>query len=104
MAELEDHECVVQPMEGEGLPFEHLTNHGVLWAINRVLFHPRGFALAVHTTKETGLISGWSIIWDGSEPGTFTEETDDEHFALFEQALADARRHYVAPKPAEEPT
>lgn len=72
-----------------GHPFEDMTRwkgSGVLWAINRYLFHPRGFALNVHMDDE-GHASGWSIQGDGTECWSFTVESDEAGFAAFEAAL-----------------
>lgn len=80
-------------------PFQTLRTTGVLWAINRYLFHPRGYALAVHfpdpatqielTKIKQGLVAptGWSVLGDGTEPYAFTEADDDEQFAIFEKFL-----------------
>jgi hypothetical protein len=43
-----------------------LMDQGVLWAVNRAVFHPRGFALKLHVEGRNVL--GWSIEGDGSEP------------------------------------
>lgn len=63
-----------------------LQEDGVLWAINRVLFHPRGFAL--NLDPDTGR---FGLQWDGSEPGTFTADVDDERFRQFEDLLQRAK-------------
>ncbi len=63
-----------------------LRADGVLWLINRVVFHPRGFALAID-----GESGAFSLIWDGTECGTFTAEGDDESFAAVEALMARAR-------------
>lgn len=60
-------------------PFSEMNDSGILWLINRVVFHPRGFALALHTNDE-GEVVGWSMIGDGSEPYAFTDKKDEEHF------------------------
>lgn len=66
-----------------------LQADGVLWLINRVVFHPRGFALAVKPA--TG---EFSMLGDGSEVWTFND-ADDEKFAAVEAMLDRAREgHY----------
>lgn len=60
-------------------PLSELRETGILWLINRVVFHPRGYALAL-TVEEDGTVSGWSIQGDGSEPWCFSETDDDESF------------------------
>lgn len=64
----------------DGIPLEHLRSSGMLWLINRVVFHPRGFALALHV-DEDGQVTGWSISGDGTEPWNFTEIDDDAGYA-----------------------
>lgn len=68
---------------------------GVLWAINRHVFHPRGFALALHIDDD-GKATGWSVMGDGTESWTFTPEDDDACFAKFEQFLHDLSAAVVA--------
>lgn len=68
---------------------------GLLWAINRTLFHPRGFALSFHMGTD-GQVDGWTLDGDGTEPWAFNSADDDECFTTFEAFLAltklDARR------------
>lgn len=71
-------------------PFIELSDEGLLWLINRVVFHPRGFALAIHK-EDDGSVSGWSMLGDGSETWAFTGEADDEEFAKVERFLASLR-------------
>lgn len=61
-------------------PFSEMSDEGLLWLINRVCFHPRGYALAFHK-NEAGDVTGWSMLGDGSEVWTFPNEADDEEFA-----------------------
>lgn len=44
----------------------HLRGDGVLWMVNRTVFHPRGFALALDS--ETGDLT---LLGDGSEPWSY---------------------------------
>jgi hypothetical protein len=65
----------------EPLPIGALREHGLLWLINRTVFHPRGYALSLHASDRDGRdVVGWSMQGDGSEPWTFTSEVDDEQF------------------------
>lgn len=68
-------------------PVADLSSSGVLWLINRVVFHPRGFALAIDPDNGT-----WGIIGDGSEPWRYDAESVDEDalFAAVQQTLAEA--------------
>ncbi len=69
-------------------PFNDLRASGVLWAINKHLFHPQGFALAFARDDDGNLV-GWNILGDGSEPWEFA---DDEPEASAFAALLDSRR------------
>lgn len=72
-------------------PFSQLRDTSILWAINRYLFHPRGYALAFHYDgdgpRPDGEPTGWSLLGDGSTIWSFTEGDDDKHFAEFEAFL-----------------
>ena len=59
--------------------FKQLSDSGMLWLINRVVFHPRGFSLTLHV--DNGVALGWSIQGNGKEVWTFSTEDDDESFA-----------------------
>jgi hypothetical protein len=61
-------------------PLAELQDEGLLWLINRVVFHPRGCALALEE-DETGAVIGWDMLGDGTEVWTFMAEDDDECFA-----------------------
>lgn len=51
-----------------GRPFSELRDSGLLWLINRVVFHPRGYALAIHFEDgERKNATGWSLLGDGEE-------------------------------------
>lgn len=67
-----------------------MLDTGLLWAINRVLFHPRGYALTL-VMDEEGQANGWFIQGDGSEVWGFEETVDDEKFAAFESLLAELK-------------
>lgn len=62
-------------------PIEDLRETGLLWLINRTVFHPRGFALALTFEKEGGALLGWELLGDGTECWRMTAEMDDCHFA-----------------------
>ena len=59
--------------ENPGRPFEELRDEGLLWLINATVFHPRGYALAMHH-DDKGHATGWSIVGDGAERWTYAEE------------------------------
>jgi hypothetical protein len=48
----------------------------ILWMINRLVFHPLGYALTLYDAPATG----WAILGTGTEPWAFEEETDQEGF------------------------
>lgn len=70
-------------------PFEDLRSTGLLWLINRVVFHPRGFALALH--REDGEIVGWSLMGDGTEVWVFDGD-EEQHFSDVEALFAESRK------------
>lgn len=85
-------------------PFSDLSSDvtGLLWLVNRVVFHPRGYALALHR-EDDGSVSGWSMLGDGSEVWTFSEEADDECFAKVADYFAGPHSaSYPAPVDVEE--
>ena len=65
-----------------------LRETGLLWLINRQVFHPRGFALAVDS--ETG---EFSLLGDGVEPWNFEDGTENGYLANVEQLFAEQRDH-----------
>ena len=70
----------VEDHDPEAHPFGEMQEAGLLWLVNRVCFHPRGYALAFHKDAD-GAVSGWSMLGDGSEVWTFGNDADDEEFA-----------------------
>lgn len=54
-----------------------LREDGVLWMINKAVFHPRGYALAV---TEKG---DFHILGDGEEVWSFHQDVDQECFEKF---------------------
>lgn len=68
-------------------PLIDLSNTGLLWMINRNVFHPRGYALGL-SLDENLEVNGWVINGDGTEPYTFDIESDKECFAEAEAFLA----------------
>lgn len=67
---------------------------GVLWLVNRVVFHPRGFALARNPEGQPE----WTLIGDGSEPWAFDSDSDDECFAAVKALLARAENGSQVPR------
>lgn len=80
------------PLEADGLgrPFSELRDTGLLWLINRVAFHPRGFALTLHTVRgdDGDTVTGWSLEGDGQEVWVFGDEVhEDEMLAKVREVL-----------------
>ena len=86
-------------------PFHELRDSGLLWLINRVVFHPRGWALSlVYRKREVselasgGEVLGWKLVGDGTEVWTMVDpspelieqghKTEDELFALVQALLS----------------
>lgn len=65
-------------------PLEELSPSGLLWLINRTVFHPRGFALAL--VQRNGKVIGWNLLGDGSEVWRF-ETDEDVRFEAVEATL-----------------
>lgn len=61
-------------------PFSELMDSGLLWLINRVVFHPRGFALGIND-------EGWTLQGDGASPWSFTDDMDQEKFTKVKTTL-----------------
>ena len=71
----------------DGRPFSELRDEGLLWLINTTVFHPRGYALAIHFDHEERA-TGWSLVGDGSEPWQMPDSpTIDELFAKTKRLL-----------------
>lgn len=76
---------------GEGRTFQEFREAGLLWLVNRVVFHPRGYALAFHQNDD-GEITGWSLKGDGTEPWYYGSNSDeDKHFADVQFTLSQAK-------------
>lgn len=73
----------------EERPLKDLSTSGLLWLINRTVFHPRGFALGL-VLGETGTATGWMLLGDGSEPWQFDDASESEKFNAVNATLAEA--------------
>lgn len=72
-------------------PISELRDSGLLWLINRTVFHPRGLALGL-TFGEAGEVTGWRLIGDGSEPMWFSPDDEPLLFGAAHATLAAAQR------------
>lgn len=83
-------------------PFAELSSSGLLWLINTVVFHPRGYALALAVDRHTGeQAAGWTLLGNGTEPWRY--EADDvtaERFAAAEVTLRAAAAANDEPWPS----
>ncbi|NTW41829.1 MAG: hypothetical protein HGA44_18440 [Cellulomonadaceae bacterium] len=79
---------LIEDGEPTGLPrpFADLRTTGLLWLINRTVFHPRGYALGLAMTAD-GVALGWTLLGDGTDPWEFTD-SEIEHFRAAERTLA----------------
>ena len=66
-------------------PFAELRDTGLLWLINRQVFHPRGYALALHWAD--GDVVGWSLLGDGTTPWNFEDGKEGAEFAAANATL-----------------
>lgn len=86
MKEIDEHPVPVGKHPSTRLfRFSELSDTGVLWMINRTLFHPRGYALGL--TED-----GWVLLGDGSEVWSFSPEDDDECFGRFKKFIDEVPR------------
>lgn len=68
--------------------FDELRSSGILWLINRVVFHPRGFAVALVLDKDKAV--GWGLFSTANPPFVYSNEDDDALFRAAEKTLAEA--------------
>lgn len=68
-------------------PLSELSDSGLLWLINRTVFHPHGLALALNQ-EEGGEITGWLLLAaDEGEPFTFPTATDNDGYQRAQETL-----------------
>lgn len=69
---------------GKGWELVDVLSDGVLYQINKTLFHPRGYALSFMAGSRTMQLTG-----DGKEPWRFElgDELEQEKFDAFEALL-----------------
>lgn len=78
-----------QPASAE-FEIADLSTTGLLWLINRVVFHPRGFALAL-VAEADGTVTRWQILGDGRSIWWFDPKSEDGAEGLFAAAV-----HFLA--------
>jgi len=74
-----------------GEQLEALRAKGLLWAINRYILHPRGFALTFNLDGDPSRITDVFIKGDGTECWAYNGEDDDDGKARFEAWLVELR-------------
>ncbi|MFF6985604.1 hypothetical protein [Streptomyces sp. NPDC010273] len=68
-------------------PLDGLSDSGLLWLINRSVFHPRGLALALNR-EEDGTITGWLLLAAAEgEPFSFPDRDDTTGYQRAEATL-----------------
>ena len=70
------------------MAFSELRTYGFLWYINRVAFHPRGFALAL-VFDDDGNAIGFQICGRGEEPHSFGPSPEEAAAGLTVQDIED---------------
>ncbi|WP_406157765.1 hypothetical protein [Streptomyces canus] len=78
----------VYPEPQGGLqPLSELIDSGLLWLINRSVFHPHGLALALWR-EESGEVTGWQLlIGRQGEPFSFSNRDDEDGYRRAEATL-----------------
>lgn len=72
---------MTEPEQPATIPVD-LRADGVLWMINKSVFHPRGFALAIEV--ESGNLT---LMGDGRQPWTYDHDIEPELFIAFNELL-----------------
>jgi hypothetical protein len=83
-------------------PFRDLMEDtGLLWLINRTVFHPRGFALAlVFADEDRQQPVGWQLVGDGTQVWTYDPA---EHATEADRFHAVTNTFYELQQAAEQP-
>lgn len=66
--------------------WNNFRTSGLLWLVNRVVFHPRGRALAL-VFNEGGEALGWRLLGDGKEVWGFDHDEEKSLFRAAESTL-----------------
>lgn len=74
--------------------FNELENSGLLWLINRTVFHPRGFTFGL-VPDANGNMVGWAVVGDGKKCQKFDTEVDEIGFLTAETFLTKLRGWYI---------
>lgn len=69
-----------------------MIDDGLLWLVNRCVFHPRGYALAFFPESGT-----WMLLGDGSEPWSYLG-TEIAQYATPHEGVALVNEHELFAK------
>jgi len=67
---------------------QELRDTGLLWLINRQVFHPRGYALVLVVDGESDQVVGWELLGDGHEPWNYPAGSENEYLTSANALLA----------------
>ncbi len=92
--------------ERDAYTLGQMAETGLLWLVNRVVFHPRGFALALDYGDGEDEPRGWSIV--AAEDGLFSfglpDQMEHDRKAAIERLLAEALEFGYSPRRTERPS
>lgn len=74
--------------------FNEFEQSGLLWLINRLVFHPRGYTFGLVPDKNGNMI-GWAVVGDGKKCQRFDPGMDELGFLAAETFLAKLRGWYI---------
>ena len=76
------------------VPWTEFQKSGLLWFVNRFLFHDLGYALSLAHEVIDGVRdpepAGWRLLGDGSEPWRFADPEDEKYLTLLSTVLDEA--------------
>mgnify|MGYP006921322236 CR=1 FL=1 len=70
--------------------FEEMRPLGILYLINKAVFHPRGFALSL-SYSDDGELLGWQMLGDGTEAWRMSADQENDLFPAVEAFLNSLR-------------
>lgn len=73
-----------EPLSSDPFDAAGFMSHGLLYMVNKVVFHPRGYALAINPDDNT-----FQLLGNGDEPWTFelSSELENERWNAFNALL-----------------
>jgi hypothetical protein len=67
--------------------WKEFRESGLLWLINRVVFHPRGYSIGLVFDAEGETCIGWQLSGDGSGCFVFNPDVEPERFDKVKELL-----------------